>query len=312
MAYSKYFKITQYEVGKYPKDELWKVQELFSQAFGGRTLSRDMLKWQMEENPCLRERAISLWNGETLVAYNAYTPFPAIFKGEEIVAAVSGTTMGNKDFPGTSVQLAVECDRQNSDIKLKYGFPNHNFFRITKKYLSDEFKYIGDIAFWVASAQKRDVSPTIRQFHAFSNEFETISRELAKEHEFIKIRNKDFLNWRFFQKPGCDYKGFAYEKRGYIVADIYIENGVRQLQVVDILADSEEVMAELLTYAVNLAYEWDCNVVKLWLTSKRYEDVLKQQGFIYGEHPFAMNVHGQNLNLNISGSYITMGDSDIF
>ena len=37
MAQSKYLRLPQYEVGKYPKNQLEKIQMLFSQAFGGRT-----------------------------------------------------------------------------------------------------------------------------------------------------------------------------------------------------------------------------------------------------------------------------------
>lgn len=308
MAQSKYFRVTHYEAGKYPKDQLDKVQALFSHAFGGRELSVETLRWQMERNPCLKERATSLWQGETLVAYNALTPFRAILNGEEIIAAVSGTTMADEDFPGTSIQMQAEFLEQNKDIKMIFGFPNRNYLGIVVRRL--KVHYAGDIAFWMAKAQKMDVSQKIHEFYEFSKEYETISRELSRKHDFIKIRESEFLNWRFFQRPGYVYRGFEYEKHGYLVADIYEENGIEQLQVVDILADSEEVMDELLKYAVNLAHEWNCSVVKLWLTSKWYKEILERNGFVYGEHPFAMT--GGDQDLDISNAYITMGDSDIF
>ena len=69
-------------------------------------------------------------------------------------------------------------------------------------------------------------------------------------------------------------------------------------------------MAELLKYAVHLAYDWQCKTVKLWLTSENYRDILEINGFVYGEHPFPMTVW--NMDLDISKSYITMMDSDIF
>ena len=308
MAHSQYLRIPQHEVGGYPQDKLDKVQNLFSKAFGGRILTTEALRWQMEENPCLKARATSLWEGENLIAYNALTPFWAVLHGKEVLAAVSGTSMADEDFPGSSLQLWSECAHQNKDIKTIFGFPNHNAFGITVKYLNHH--HAGNVAFWTAKARKVDVSLKIREFHEFSDEYEGISRELAADHVFIKIRKADFLNWRFFQKPKSDYKGFEYEKRGYLVADVYIENGVKQLQVVDILADSDDVLDELLKYAINLASEWNCSILKLWLTSERYAKILKQNGFSYGEHPFAMVVW--NHDLDISNSYITMGESDIF
>jgi len=62
MAGSRYLRLPQYEVGRYPKGQLEKakVQALFSLAFGGRNESLEMLQWQMEDNPCPQERATSL------------------------------------------------------------------------------------------------------------------------------------------------------------------------------------------------------------------------------------------------------------
>lgn len=301
-------RLPQYEVGKYPNDNLEKVQKLFSQAFGGRSETLEMLRWQMEKNPCLQERATTLWDGDTLVAYNALTPHPAILEGQDVISAVSGTTMADEHYPGCSLQLFTECAKQNEDVGIIIGFPNHNSYSITVKYLGHY--YVGDVAFWTADAKEISVSDRIREFNEFSAEYETISRELSKTHIFIKARQKDFLNWRFFQKPEYDYHGFEFEKRGYIVVDTYEENGIKQLQVVDMISDSNEVMTELLKYAINLAFEWGCSTVKLWLTSEYYKQTLEECGFIYGEHPFAMTVW--NRNLDISKSYITMVDSDIF
>ncbi len=150
MAHSKYLRVPQYEAGPYPKNRLDKVQTLFSQAFGGRTISEESLRWQMEGNPCLKERAVSLWENDTLVAYSALTPFRAILRGEEIIAAVSGTTMADENHPGSSVQLTETAAENNRDISFIFGFPNHNAFRIEAKYT--KYRYVGDIAFWTAAA----------------------------------------------------------------------------------------------------------------------------------------------------------------
>lgn len=308
MAGSKYLRLPQYEVGRYPKNQLEKVQALFSQAFGGRKESLEMLQWQMEDNPCLRERATTLWQNEILVAYNALTPCPAYWYGKEIVSAVSGTTMADEHFPGASIQLFTECEKQNEDIPVIIGFPNKNSYSITVKYLNHH--YVGDIAFWTADAKRMSVSNLIHEFTEFSEEYESISEELSKTHDFIKSRQKEFMNWRFFKKPEYDYRGFEFEKRGFIVVDTYTENGSKQLQIVDILAESDEVLSGLLSFAINLGYEWECSKVKLWLTSDRFKKTLEKNGFVYGEHPFAMTVWNQDLDL--SKSYITMVDSDIF
>ena len=169
-------RIPQYEVGQYPANQLNKVQELFSQAYGGRTISLDIIKWQMENNPCLKRRAASLWRGEDLVAYKALTPQPAILNGRDIISALSGTVMADKRFPGASIQLYTECARQNEDVDIIYGFPNRNSYGITVKYLKHH--YVGDIAFWTASPRMTKTSDKIHEFWKFTDEYENISREL--------------------------------------------------------------------------------------------------------------------------------------
>ena len=51
-------------------------------------------------------------------------------------------------------------------------------------------------------------------------------------------------------------------------------------------------------------------ILRQLLRERSREDVLVESGFVYGEHPFAMTVWNQDLN--IKKSYITMADSDIF
>ena len=300
--------IPRYEVKDYPKDSLEKVRELFSQAFGGRTISLDMLEWQMSLNPCVRERAVSLWDGETLVAYTALTPSVAFLYGKEDIVAVSGTTMADPHYMGCSLQLYSECSKRNNDITIIYGFPNRNSYPIAVKCMGHH--YVGDIAFWISGAKSISVSERIQEFDEFCKGYEDISVKLSSSHLFIKKRQKDYLNWRFFMKPEYDYRGFEYEGRGYIIVNTYEENGQKQLQIVDILADSDDIMVELLRYAINTAYQWDCDVVKLWLTSGRFSSLLKDNGFTYGEHPFPLTIWNQELD--IANSYITMADSDIF
>ena len=308
MTNLKYLRIPQYEVRKYPKDQLEKVQRLFTQAYQGRKMSLDVLHWRMEQNPCLKERATSLWEDDILVAYNALTPGPAYLFGENIISAVSGTTMADEHYPGCSIQLFTECANQNQDIGLIIGFPNKNSYGITVKYVGHH--YVGDVAFWTSTPRKIKVSDKISGFTCFTDEYEKISAKLSKDNDFIKKREKEYLNWRFFKHPYIEYKAYEYEKRGYIVVDIYREENMKQLQIIDIISESEDVMKELLNYAINLAHEWSCNCVKLWLTSEKYKHVLVSSGFVYGEHPFKMTVWDGDLD--ISKSYITMADSDNF
>lgn len=97
-----------------------------------------------------------------------------------------------------------------------------------------------------------------------------------------------------YRTHAFDYRGFELEKRGFMVVDTYTENGIKQLQIIDILAESDDVLSVLLRFAINLGHEWACTKIKLWLTSDRYKSVLEENGFVYGDHPFAMTVMWAN------------------
>ena len=303
--------IPEYEAKGYPNDKLDKVRKLFSASFGGRNLSEEMIKWQMEKNPFVQLRATTLWDGDTLVAYAALTPFPAMYQGNRINSAVSGTVMVDVHYLGASIQLLNECASQNDDIEVIIGFPNRNAYPINIKYLHHH--HIGDVAFWQAKSRNCTVSPQIIEFFKFTREHEIISDLIAKKHEYMKVREAEYMNWRLFQKPGYHYRAYEYRDlicRGYVVVDIYEENGERQLQIIDILADSYEVFGKLLEYCIDKAQLERCEIVKMWMTSSEYKHVLEEKGFSYGNHPFPFTVWKQDID--IDSTYLTMIDSDIF
>ncbi len=312
MKGSRYARLPQYEARGYPENELEKIQELFSRAFGGRRETGEMLRWQMEENPSLKKRATSLWDGDTLVAYNALTPAKAVYEGRRIYTAVSGTTMANERYMGVSVQLFSECSKQNQDIEVIIGFPNHNSYGITTKYLNH--KYIGDVAFWTCKAHRTEFCGDIRRISAFTDEHGGLWKGLSGRHQYMKIRDRDYLNWRFLKRPEYEYQAYELVENGricgYIVTDVYVENQVRQLQLVDFVALSEESLSALLRFCLDLVARLKCELVKAWMTSGYYKQVFLDAGFVYGNHPFPMTVWEQGLELE--KAYLTMCDSDIF
>lgn len=305
-------KLPQYEVKTYQDGFENQIVDLFSVAFNGRKFPLNSWQWRFKQNPCLNERLTTLWDGEKLIAHNGLTPFFATFIGKQIVAANSGTTMAREEYMGVSIQLFEECNKQNQDIDVIYGFPNKNSFRITTKYA--KHLYLGDIAFWECKTRKETVAQEIKSFECFDDKHESIYQYIAKEHDFIINRTKSYLNWRFVKKPDIKYDLFDLtengEKVGYIVINEYIENNQKQLQVIDFAAKNTEYTEKLLRFAINESQKRNCEITKLWMTSDKYKDLLLSLGFKKGNHLFPMTSWRQFWDL--SKSYITMADSDVF
>ena len=304
-------KLPQYEVKTYDKGFEDKILELFPIAYQGRNFPMESWLWRFCKNPCLNKRITTLWDGNKLVAHNGLTPFYATFDKKNIVAANSGTTMAREEYLGVSIQLFQECDKQNQDIEVIYGFPNKNSFRITTKYA--HHIYLGDIAFWECDARKELETSEIKPIDRFNKEHGELYLGIADNHQFMINRTKDYLNWRFIENPST-YKPYELvidgKIVGYIVVNQYEENGQKQLQIIDVIANSLSNTETLLRFAINLAYENNCQIAKLWLTSDKYKDVLIKLGFKLGDHVFPMTSWRQNID--IGQSYITMADSDVF
>lgn len=305
-------RIPQYEARGYVEGMEKQAMELFSEAFGGRRFSPEMWSWQFLHNPCLTKRITTLWDGGRLIALNALNPSEAYLDGKKVLSAVSGTTMAKKEYMGVSLQLFRECRKQNQDVRFIYGFPNHNSYRLTVKYCG--FHPVGEAAFWTRPPERRKPDPCIAELKQFTDSHAELAGALADGHSYINARTKGYLNWRFADKPGNNYRCFEYKTGqsvlGYIVLNEYEENGVKQLQVIDCIAPDVQVFSELIGFAVSEAAEQNDAVIKLWMTSETYAPVLERLGFVYGSHPFRLTLWTDDYR--IEGMYFTMSDSDIF
>jgi len=72
----------------------------------------------------------------------------------------------------------------------------------------------------------------------FDDRFDKLWEEASPGYFFCMVRDKDFLNWRFFLRPGSGYAIFAAEKDGkilgYTVLRIKEEHGTRYGIIIDL------------------------------------------------------------------------------
>ena len=303
--------IPQYEIKWYSEADNPKIQELFARCFGGRTISNEAIEWQLMRNPVLKKRAVALWDQDALIAYTSLTPSYCTLNGQVLRCACSGTTMAHDEYLGVSVQLFKECERLNSDIEVIYGFPNKNSFPITK-YVGHH--YVGDMAFWHRKPQCDSDDSHIGEIFAFGEKHGELYKPLTKNHSFIKNRNTDYLNWRFVDRPGFNYRIYEYavssDILGYMVVSVYQTEDELHYQIIDLIAENKDVFKSMMRFAIHKSYLMQADVVKLWMPSKEYAGTLEELGFAYGLQPFKCSIW--NNQIVLEDSYLTMSDSDIF
>ena len=301
-----------YRITGYRPGDEGHILKLFRQAYG-RELQMDAWRWQFLNAPYEARRMVNVWDGGRLVAHTAITVFQAYLDGREKLVAYSGHTMANGEYLGISKLLLSRVRDSASNLDILYAFPNQNSFRIFKDIL--RFVYLGDIYFWFSLPETEAELPAgIAEISRFEPAHGMLYRALISSHRFITKRDLVRLNWRVTQKPNSGYRLFECRDegvlKGYMVLNLYLDAGILQGQIIDIVAPDKRVMDRLLRYAQVHFGRLGCGAVKLWLPSEHFRGVLAERGFCPGGRPFPMIISTNCCD--IRDFYLTMIDSDVF
>jgi GNAT superfamily N-acetyltransferase len=104
-----------------------------------------------------------------------------------------------------------------------------NFFR--KKTKNIAVAYIIAILFKLVSGflslfkiHLKDKNISVSKISGFDDRFDALWKEASEGYTICMVRDKDFLNWRFFERPDQGYTIFAAEKRGKILGYIVLNH----------------------------------------------------------------------------------------
>jgi hypothetical protein len=116
----------------------------------------------------------------------------------------------------------------------------------------------------------------------FDQRFDEFWNDVSRINKIVVVRDSDYLNWRYFEKPNSNYIIFVAEKNnkvlGYIVLRLKKISGI----IIDMLAyPDKRVMRSLLLKATDF---FKCRKVS-WITcsilpNDVYYKALKESGFI--------------------------------
>jgi len=307
-----------YKITGYHNGDENKINELFGEAFDGRTLDLDQWRDNNESNPVAQYCLANMWDGSVLAAHIILWPFKAILEGNVITAATSGTVMASSKYPGASFPLIKWIEKQYPDFFV-VGFPNDYALPITTRAL--KHFYIGDIDFWWKDLEEKEAILKDQNFEAF--QLETPSdqcdfTDICKEFQYAIIRNKDYIKWRFTGRKNAGYHYYecysGEQLIGYFVYNIYHskDDGINEFQgqIVDIIAINRNSFNNIIRYAENVLFYQGIHKIKMWCTSIDYQNELKELGYSYGMRHF--HVELWKGKLSFEDMYLTMADSDVF
>jgi len=161
---------------------------------------------------------------------------------------------------------------------------------------------------------------------SFDDRIDDFWKKVSNYYPIIAVRNKKYLNWRYFEKPNVKYTVLLAEKNeeilGYIVLRFTIQKNLRLGYIVDILAlpDKKAVVQSLIAKAVDHFIAENVDSIYCWMldnnsTTHTYYKILRYNGFI----PVSSNILIARVNTSqiskesvedFTKWYIALGDSD--
>jgi hypothetical protein len=163
---------------------------------------------------------------------------------------------------------------------------------------------------------------TLSEIRMFDERVSDFWNEVSKGFKIAIVRNKEYLNWRYFQRPNSNFKVLLAEEEGRILGYIvfsYSETlDERRGYIIDIVAQPErpEIIQSLVSEAIDRLKKEEVDVILCWMMANNpYYEVIKKNGFIrrMGNSLLAVadtsKVAG-TFARDSNNWYITFGDSD--
>jgi len=299
-----------------------KIIKLFEDVFGkpmGISESQKHWNWEFKENPVDNKYINLAVDGDEIVGQYAVLPLRMWINGKEKLGSLSLDTMVHPDYRGQGMFTTMAEELYDilaeDGVVLTYGFPNENSIHGFTKYL--DWKEIFKIPLYarpidfdksakmmfgegvkkslasffskkiydVRHTPKKVSSPYhIEKIRSFSPEFD----ELSKVSDGISvIRDSEYLNWRFTDKPEFDYTKISITKdgnlEGYAVLFVkeYSDNDIGFIVDMNTKHRNNETAELLLSECVRRADRLDCDILS-YITPNdgRYSKALKRYGFL--------------------------------
>lgn len=302
------------------------IEDIFNwrKLVGRREKTEDYLLWEYLCSPFGQvETLVADYNGEIIGQYSSQR-YDAFYFSEKIRASLSFDTATHPGFRKQGIFHTLgdyffkEEGKQN--IHFSTGFPNENFWTSGK----NKFGWNGicQIPLYECSNITGIHKTNKYEFdniNEFDDDFKGFSESFQDDIPIYLNRTKDYLNWRFVNKP-YEYSRYKiYDKSGEMVSYIVTKKYQDTLHLIDFLIPENENLYN------NILYILEClrmflmlNKISLFVNhSHPFCKFLMKHGFKFTDTDRVYIVRRNNDYLDSrlfdeKNHYITMGDSDVF
>ena len=245
-----------------------------------------------------------------------------IIKGSHSIAMIVHPQWQNKGLikfvADKLFQHAIE-----RKIKFIYGYPNTNAYQIHKSIFG--YKDINQQKLFHKKLKKINHFDENRikekKILHFDSEIDKLWKSIKNQYNVCVERSKQFLNWRYTNRPDVKYFLFKYYQDnkivGYSVLKKYKEKKITRGHIIDVFHNKKipKLFDFIIKSNCNFLYKNNCQEIELWLQGDTIavNKLIKLNFYVKSTRPLI----GKKLlmeeklfkNLNKNKWYFTMGDT---
>lgn len=306
-----------------------------------RARTAEQWKWEFLDNPAGTQVVVGQEESGRMVAQYACLPARVHLKGEDVCCGQGIDSVVHKDYrrglkrEGPFLRVARYYFEHYGKPEVNafgYGFPNKKAYRIGVRMLQyvpiaapvgavfrNLFNHKNDDDVGVSACTEGEIVSLER----FDERVDALWGRLRPSMPMAIQRTSTYLNWRYTDCPGVDYKSFGLTDDSGELRAVWVTRanwmGPPILALTEVMVDSRDVPAvgKLLAHTVKLARDTGQPRIECWIppTSQLYDQMLGQ-GFSV-ENSYAnlcIKIYDPTLDPAWvrANWFYTIGDSDVF
>ena len=287
----------------------------------------DAWRWRYLENPYGGPLIDLMWSGDKLVGQYAVSPIDMSIDGKTYPCAFSLDTMTHPEYGGRGIftRLATSLYHRIAQAGrvMVWGFPNENSRHGFIKRLA--WFDVASIPMLCLRSRLDGYPQTeIRPLEEVDTQVDDLFQQERKHWYCLAVRSAQYLEWRFFHRPGRRYYAAGAFYGGKLVGySIYKLFRTREQTVGDIVdlfcVQDVGVFTDLIIWTAQDLIRQGVQVVDIWMNEHSpFYSVLQAIGFVsgalytfFGGRVFSSALSTERL-MEWPNWYIQMGDSDVY
>jgi hypothetical protein len=296
-----------------------RILELFRSSFG-RDVPMNVWQWFCQQCPTGPNRTYvieDLMAGRFAASYSLL-PIKLRLNGERINASLCTNVNTHPGYRGqglfTQIGRYALGEEQCFNTPVSIGMPNKNAY---PGHMKVGWETLFDLPFLV----KLDCQIQEHECHEvkeFDRRFDQFYARIAQQFSFIVLKDHQFFNWRVVSRPDKQYTTYLYEEggeiHGYCVLKHFDGDDYHKSHILDIHADCDEVMHDLLCAAESFAHGRD--ELNLWTNLRNpYKSVFLSRGYYERDSDDMVIVHynsGKKKPIGDGTWWFCLADNDVY